>query len=141
MFFRGSFCIPFPDLSRFLRVAGDLNDELEERRYVVRQVRQRLEALQRAGVSDFPRTSFRGNRFHAGNGGRLLSSGIALRRILHGARERDHAVVGLHRELLRCQPGILTELALNFTGHLGVVQLPGAAHAKQQNHAKNTRIP
>ena len=41
-------------------MAGDLNDELEERRYLVRQVRQRLEALQRAGVSDFPRSSFRG---------------------------------------------------------------------------------
>ncbi len=41
-------------------MAGDLNDEREERRYLVRQVRQRLEALQRAGVTDFPRSSFRG---------------------------------------------------------------------------------
>jgi uracil-DNA glycosylase len=41
-------------------VSENLNDELDERRHLIRQVRQRLEALRRAGVSDFPRTSFRG---------------------------------------------------------------------------------
>jgi DNA polymerase len=41
-------------------VSGDLNEELDERRFVIRQVRQRLEALQRAGVGAFPRPAIRG---------------------------------------------------------------------------------
>ncbi len=36
------------------------NDELDERRLLIRQVRQRLESLRRAGVGGFPRSSFRG---------------------------------------------------------------------------------
>jgi DNA polymerase len=40
-------------------VSGERSDEQDERRYLVRQLRQRLEALQRAGVSHFPRSSFR----------------------------------------------------------------------------------
>jgi DNA polymerase len=36
-----------------------MNEELDERRFLAHQVRQRLEALQRAGVSAFPRPSFR----------------------------------------------------------------------------------
>ena len=41
-------------------MSADLNEELDEKRFVVRQVRQRLEALQRAGVGAFPRPGFRG---------------------------------------------------------------------------------
>jgi uracil-DNA glycosylase len=37
-----------------------MNDELDERRLLIRQVRQRLESLRRAGMSGFPRSSFRG---------------------------------------------------------------------------------
>lgn len=40
-------------------MSDEPNDELDERRYLIRQVRQRLEALRRAGVSDFPRSSNR----------------------------------------------------------------------------------
>jgi DNA polymerase len=36
-----------------------MNEDLDETRFVVRQVRQRLEALQRAGVGAFPRPTFR----------------------------------------------------------------------------------
>ncbi len=39
---------------------GRPNDELDERRLLIRQVRQRLESLRRAGVGAFPRSSFRG---------------------------------------------------------------------------------
>lgn len=41
-------------------MSDDPNVELDERRDLVRQVRQRLAALGRAGLADFPRPSFRG---------------------------------------------------------------------------------
>jgi uracil-DNA glycosylase len=41
-------------------VSGEWNDELDERRLLIRQVRQRLESLRRAGVNAFPRSTFRG---------------------------------------------------------------------------------
>jgi DNA polymerase len=54
------FLLPSPfESSRSHLVSGDLNEELDETRFVVRQVRQRLEALQRAGVAAFPRPRFR----------------------------------------------------------------------------------
>ena len=40
-------------------MSSDLNDELDERRRLVRQVRQRLEDLQKAGVSVIPRSGRR----------------------------------------------------------------------------------
>jgi uracil-DNA glycosylase len=42
-------------------VSGDVNDDLDEKRFLIRQVRQRLESLRRAGVSGFPRPGFRGS--------------------------------------------------------------------------------
>ena len=41
-------------------MSGDVNDDLDEKRFLIRQVRQRLESLRRAGVSGFPRPTFRG---------------------------------------------------------------------------------
>jgi uracil-DNA glycosylase len=38
-------------------VPFDLNDELDERQFLIRQVRQRLDALRRAGVSAIPRAA------------------------------------------------------------------------------------
>jgi uracil-DNA glycosylase len=42
-------------------VSDDLNEQLDERRRLIRQVRQRLESLRRAGVSGLPRSTVRGS--------------------------------------------------------------------------------
>jgi uracil-DNA glycosylase len=43
-------------------VPEDFEDEFDERQFLIRQVRQRLESLQRAGLREVPRPSFRGQR-------------------------------------------------------------------------------
>jgi hypothetical protein len=69
---------------------------------------------------------------------RLTASGLSLRLIVDRTSERDHAVVGLHRELLAGESGILAELALNLAGNLGVVGLLPAGHAEPQGNGKAT---
>ena len=70
---------------------------------------------------------------------RLTASGLSLRLIVDCTSERDHAVVGLHGELLAGESGILAELALNLTGNLGVVGLVPARDAQLQGNGKQTR--
>src|ERR1035437_10699302 len=66
---------------------------------------------------------------HAGHRRRLTARRLPLRIIVDRAPKRYHAVIGLHRELLGRETGILAELALNLAGNLSIVGLLAAPDA------------